>query len=220
MAFLAKGARDAPDASRMPEEALGSGTTTALVTKGRLRVKTLYSGGAVEAEKVEEYDVRTDALVLRKWRQHRGIQGFGPYTIEIGEDAPGPADKGGAAFRPSSVNPVFLPQDTKEAFQWRVRNIRDWGRDIFQLTLEDDAQQIVLRTTNKKYFKRFDIPALKRLGISLDKTDLSYYVENSTLIILYAKPMKVVFMEEQAREARKKAPKKDGAIDSSSCKQQ
>ena len=56
MAFLAKGARDAPDASRMPEEALGSGTTTALVTKGRLRVKTLYNGGVVDAEKVEEYD--------------------------------------------------------------------------------------------------------------------------------------------------------------------
>ena len=64
--------------------------------------------------------------------------------------------------------------------------------------------------TNKKYFKRFDIPALKRCEIPLDRSDLSYSHEGATLIILYAKPRKVLYQEEQTRQGRKRAPKSDG----------
>ena len=54
----------------------------------------------------------------------------------------------------------------------------------------------------------------------LDRSDLSFSHEGTTLLILYAKPRKILYQEEQARQARKRAPKSDGEIDPNSCKQQ
>lgn len=107
--------------------------------------------------------------------------GFSPYSIEIGEENLQQSKNVGLSV--SSRNPVFIPQDTREAFQFRVRNI-PYPRDVYQITVDSDREQIVLRTTNKKYFKRFDIPALKRAEIPLDKSDISYYHENNALIIM------------------------------------
>ena len=39
---MASSQRDKIDAMRVSDELLGNGTTTALVTRGRLRVKTAY----------------------------------------------------------------------------------------------------------------------------------------------------------------------------------
>ena len=226
--FLATANRDKIDAMRLSVELLGAGTTTALVTRGRLRVKTVYDEGICKCEKVEEYDVKTDELLLRKWRQNKGLAGMGKFNIEIGEEAGTSTvnevsvtdNNKDLLFRPNNNrNPVFMPQDTKMAWRWRIRNL-PYPKDVYQITIDSDKQQIVLRTTNKKYFKRFDIPCLKRNGICLDRSDLSFSHEGSTLIVLYAKPRKILYQEEQARQARKKAPKSDGEIDPNSCKQQ
>ena len=226
--FLASSNRDKLDAMRCTDEVLGKGSTTALVSRGRLRVKTTYEEGVCNCEKVEEYDVRTDELLLRKWRQNKGLGGMSKFVIELGEEAGASAvnkvsvtdgDKD-LLFRPSNNrNPVFMPQDSKMAWRWRIRNL-PYPKDVYKITIDNDAQQIILRTTNKKYFKKFDIPALKRAGMPLDRSDLSFSHEGTTLIILYAKPRAVLYQEEQARQARKRAPKNDGAIDPSSCKQQ
>ena len=111
----------------------------------------------------------------------RTLGGFSPYSIDIGEGNPRQSAAVGLAV--SSRNPVFIPRDTREAFQFRVRNI-PYPREVYQVTVDSDRDQIVLRTTNKKYFKRFDIPALKRFEIPLDKSDISYYHENNALIIM------------------------------------
>jgi len=57
--------------------------------------------------------------------------------------------------------------------------------------VDHNTQDIVLRTTNKKYFKRFDIPDLKRLGIKLDESNIAWKYQNNTLIIGYDKPEKI-----------------------------
>jgi protein DPCD len=49
--------------------------------------------------------------------------------------------------------------------------------------VDPDKQEIVIRTTVKKYFKRFDVPDLKRMNIKLDKALLSFAYKNSTLIV-------------------------------------
>ena len=226
--FMASAQRDKIDAMRVSDELLGNGTTTALVTRGRLRVKTAYDEGVCKCEKVEEYDVRTDELLLRKWRQNKGLAGMGKFIIEIGEEAGASTvndvsvtdNNKELLFRPNNNrNPVFMPQDTKMAWRWRIRNL-PYPKDVYQITVDNDKQQIILRTTNKKYYKRFDIPALKRSEMPLDRSDLSFSHEGTTLLILYAKPRKILYQEEQARQARKRAPKSDGEIDPNSCKQQ
>lgn len=41
----------------------------------------------------------------------------------------------------------------------------------------------MIKTTVKKYYKRFDVPDLKRLNIKLDKAFLSFPYKNSTLLV-------------------------------------
>ena len=52
-------------------------------------------------------------------------------------------------MRVSSVNPAFVRKDTRTAFQWRVRNA-PWPLDVYTVTVDDEAQELVLRTSNRK----------------------------------------------------------------------
>ena len=54
-----------------------------------------------------------------------------------------------------------------------------------------------MRTSNKKYFKRFDIPDLKRLGIKLDESSDVLKYQHNTLIIGYDKPEKILELEKK-----------------------
>ena len=42
-----------------------------------------------------------------------------------------------------------------------------------QVTVDDDARQLVVRTTNKKYFKRIDIEDLDRMKLPIEEKALS-----------------------------------------------
>lgn len=54
----------------------------------------------------------------------------------------------------------------------------------------------MIKTTVKKYYKRFDIPDLKRLGIKLEESSLAWKYQNSTLIIGYDKPPKILELDQ------------------------
>lgn len=56
---------------------------------------------------------------------------------------------------------------------------------------------MVLRTVNKKYYKRFDIPDIKRLGMKLDESCLAWKYQNNTVLIFYDKPREVIQAEQQ-----------------------
>ncbi len=49
----------------------------------------------------------------------------------------------------SSLNPVFVSRDSKQFFEWRIRNI-PYPIENYELSVDDEKQQIVLRTANKK----------------------------------------------------------------------
>jgi hypothetical protein len=49
--------------------------------------------------------------------------------------------------------------------------------------LDKSKDDILIKTVNKKYYKRFDIPDLKRLKILLDESNLKINFQNNTLII-------------------------------------
>ena len=57
-----------------------------------------------------------------------------------------------------------------------------------------------MKTTNKKYYKRIDVPDLKRAGdIKLDESELAWKYQNNTVIISYDKPAKVIEMEKKKK---------------------
>ena len=49
----------------------------------------------------------------------------------------------------------------------------------------------MLKTSNKKYYKRIDIPDLKRLGLKVDESSVAWKYLNNTVIISYDKPAEV-----------------------------
>lgn len=77
----------------------------------------------------------------------------------------------------------------------------------------------VLAGATCRYFKRIDVPTLRREGLPLDGSLLAFDYAHNTVVILYAKPPPVLAMEAARREERRKkaATAKEGDVD---CKQQ
>jgi protein DPCD len=71
---------------------------------------------------------------------------------------------------------------------------------VYSLEVDHQKQEIVVRTSNKKYFKRFDIPDLKRLGIKLDESCVAWKYQHNTLIIGYDKPDKILELDRKKQE--------------------
>lgn len=94
------------------------------------------------------------------------------------------------------LQPIFLCTDDKDNWIFRVRNI-PYPLETYKITIDNDKQEIVIRTTNKMFFKRFDIPYLKRYRVPLMEANLSFSHEHNTLIIKYAKPPSIIKIEQE-----------------------
>ncbi|KAA0190118.1 hypothetical protein FBUS_11791, partial [Fasciolopsis buskii] len=131
-------------------------------------------------ELVEEYDDETHLLLARKWRKKTALGGAGSWDVEVGE----PSNSCDSLnISESNTNPRFFRCDTAKSFQWRVRNM-PYPLLNYSVTVEgDNLDMLVLRTANKKYFKKFDIPDMKRLNLQLSQKAIALSHSNNTLII-------------------------------------
>jgi hypothetical protein len=77
---------------------------------------------------------------------------------------------------------LFSRKDTDTLFQWRIRNLH-YPIDTYQISVDHATQEIVVRTTNKKYFKRIACSDLQVAKLTMDETSISYVHEHATLII-------------------------------------
>eukprot|EP00798_Chlamydomonas_sp_ICE-L_P025073 gene25073-10725_t len=163
------------------------GSTTAIVSGGRRKVHTNWEDGS---ELVEEYDAKTTELLVRKKRGKTTLGREAEWEYLVG-DAPIRWDPLQGIMKESSQNPIFSRKDSKDVFQWRVRNL-PYSADVFSVSVEEADRKIVIRTSNKKYFKRFDIPEMDALKLPLHPASLSFSFANNTLVVLYAKPAVVL----------------------------
>jgi len=207
---MPKGQQTQNAAAFRPEGAKQAGLTR----EGRVYVQTVWEDGM---EMVEEYDPRSDTLLVRKVRKATLVGGAGQWTFEVGEDhSPSRHEAvSGGVMSVSSANPIFLRLDSPEAFEWRVRNL-SWPSDVYQVSIDSETRQIVIRTTNKKFFKRFGIGEMDALGLALEEGSLSFSYANTTLLVQYRKPCVVLDYEKDKASERglllEKA-KEDGAVD-------
>ncbi|XP_062304109.1 protein DPCD [Osmerus eperlanus] len=194
---------------------LKSSKKTALIHDGKRKIHYLFTDGK---EMAEEYDLNTDELIVRKWRSKSPLGAEGPWQIEVGE--PFPTTVGtleSEVIKENCSNPVFLRKDTKTSFQWRVRNL-PYPSDVYNLSVEPAERCCIIRTSNKKYFKKFNIPDLDRNLLPLDSSALSFTHANNTLIVTYKKPKEVLTLEhELLRELKKLKGTNEGDVD---CKTQ
>ena len=112
------------------------------------------------------------------------------WITEIGEE---PVVKKDDDFliKENDNNPIFIRKDTQTDFQWRIRNLNS-DKDNFIVECDKDKQQIVIKTKNKKYYKRFNIPDLPRIKINLDESLIKVNYINNTLVISYKKPQEIL----------------------------
>ncbi|XP_033113405.1 protein DPCD-like [Anneissia japonica] len=164
-------------------------------------------------EMAEEYNMKDDQLLVRKWRKKTTLGGEGKWDFEIGEDLRQSTMGEQTLLKESSGNPIFMRKDTASAFQWRIRNL-PYPVDTYSITVDQEQRCCIIKTTNKKYYKRFNIPDLERLKLPLEQSAISHAHANNTLIISYAKPSAVLEMEKKVRqELLKLKASKDGDME-------
>ena len=69
---------------------------------------------------------------------------------------------------------IRLPLDSKYRVKYACTHCH---------SVEVNGENLVLRTSNKKYFKRFVVPDLQRLGLAPDATRITLAHANNTLLI-------------------------------------
>ncbi|XP_060906951.1 protein DPCD [Labrus mixtus] len=194
---------------------LKSSKKTALLTDGKRKIHYLFKDGK---EMAEEYDLKTDELIVRKWHTKSKLGAQGPWEVEVGETFTGPVTSlDTEVIKENCSNPVFMRKDTKSSFQWRIRNL-PYPKDVFCVSVEPSERCIIIKTSNKKYYKKFGITDLDRSQLPLDSSALSFTHANNTLIVSYKKPKEILTLEhELLKELKKLKGTSEGDVD---CKTQ
>merc|ERR1711998_340031 len=107
-------------ARRCTMVAVPEGTKVSRMTSGARR-KVHYTLPD-ESEFVEEFDLQTDELLVRKRRSKTVLGKEGEWIFEVGE-APARVTIDGDMLRESSNNPALVRKDRPHAFEWRIRNL-------------------------------------------------------------------------------------------------
>ena len=195
-----------------------NGTRTYLINGDFIKFHTVFKDGS---EIVEEYGLYSEELESRRVKKI-GMTGKEQWTTEIGEEIK-PRSNDEFLIRENDNNPLFIRKDTNKEFQWRIRNLKG-DADNFMVECDKDKQQIVIRTKNKKYYKRFNIPDLERLNIKLDESLMKVNFVNNTLIISYTKPKEALEAEneilEEVRRVRAEIKKNPNAKYDPGCQHQ
>ena len=168
-----------------------NGTRTYLINGDFIKFHTVFKDGS---EIVEEYGLYSEELESRRVKKI-GMTGKEQWTTEIGEEIK-PRSNDEFLIRENDNNPLFIRKDTQKEYQWRIRNLKG-DADNFMVECDKDKQQIVIRTKNKKYYKRFNIPDLERLNIKLDENLMKVNFVNNTLVISYTKPKEALDAESE-----------------------
>eukprot|EP01059_Diplonema_ambulator_P033737 TRINITY_DN7198_c0_g1_i1.p1 TRINITY_DN7198_c0_g1~~TRINITY_DN7198_c0_g1_i1.p1 ORF type:complete len:195 (+),score=31.98 TRINITY_DN7198_c0_g1_i1:41-625(+) len=172
-----------------------SAPKTSLIQGGVRKVHAQYNDSV---ELVEEFDVITDKLLVRKWRMGGKLGGEGKWEYEIGVDR---TSVGNEHLMISASSPSLSRTDTAKIFEWRIRNL-PYPPDTYSVTV-DSPHEITVRTTNKKYFKKIMVPDMLRASLPLTPDSLSWTHAHNTLVISYVKPKEILQEEAVSAQERK-----------------
>lgn len=78
--------------------------------------------------------------------------------------------------------PQLVRRNTRINLEWRIRNL-PYPIETYSISAENDEKCIVVRTTNKKYFKKLQVPELTRINLPLEQANIQFIHKYNTLII-------------------------------------
>ena len=196
--------------SNKPKILSNGGSRTYLISGDFIKFHTVFKDGT---EIVEEYSLYSEEIESRRVKKV-SMTGKENWTTEIGEEIRRNNNEDFLIKVNNDNNPIFIRKDTKENFEYRIRNLKG-DADNFLVDIDKDKDEIVIRTKNKKYYKRFNIPDLKRLNLNLNENNLKVNFSNNVLVITYKKPIEILNNEKEIideirkiREEIKKNPEK------------
>ena len=196
--------------SNKPKILSNGGSRTYLISGDFIKFHTVFKDGT---EIVEEYSLYSEEIESRRVKKV-SMTGKENWTTEIGEEIRRNNNEDFLIKVNNDNNPIFIRKDTKENFEYRIRNLKG-DADNFMVDIDKDKDEIVIRTKNKKYYKRFNIPDLKRLNLNLNENNLKVNFSNNVLVITYKKPIEILNNEKEIideirkiREEIKKNPDK------------
>uniref|UniRef100_A0A0K8TQ81 Protein DPCD n=1 Tax=Tabanus bromius TaxID=304241 RepID=A0A0K8TQ81_TABBR len=142
-------------------------------------------------EMVEEYSMDTGVVVRRAWKKPKDLLGESKWELELGEDHK-LSSESNFLVKESETAPFIVKRITKRNIEWRIRNL---PYPVETYVIEPEDNLIVVRTKNKKYFKKIKVEELDRCDLKPVKENISFSHQYNTLIILYKKPELVTEME-------------------------
>ncbi|XP_068633891.1 protein DPCD [Battus philenor] len=161
-------------------------------------------------EMVEEYNVDTQVLLRRAWKVKGKLDGEGKWYVEIGDPIPEVTPNSELSdLTECKDQPILTRRNTRINLEWRIRNL-PYPIETYSIKADSTNRCIVVSTTNKKYYKKLEVPELERLNIPVQQANIQASHNFNTLIIAYNKPTQLLEMEKDwFQELKKVKPNKD-----------
>lgn len=142
-------------------------------------------------ELVEEYNLDTCVLTRRAWKRKKELKNDDQWDVEIGDPEPMFNKDENVLIKENANQPFVSRRNTRINLEWRIRNL-PYPIETYVVTVDKDSRCIVVKTTNKKYYKKLPIPDLERLQLLPDQSNVSISHKFNTLIINYKKPQELL----------------------------
>ncbi|KAJ6647868.1 Protein DPCD [Pseudolycoriella hygida] len=147
-------------------------------------------------EMTEEYSMDTGVLQRRVWKRENTLGGEPYWEVELGEKMRSLNNEDKFILQKAVTEPVLTKRLTKNNLEWRIRNL-PYPFETYSVTATPEECCITVRTTNKKYFKKIQIPELARCELKPNQQSISVQHQHNTLIITYKKPQLLLEMEKE-----------------------
>ncbi|GBP22585.1 Protein DPCD [Eumeta japonica] len=145
---------------------------------------------------VEEYNTDTEVLLRRTWKVRGKLGGEGKWDVEVGDPIPDVTNAETIDIIESKDQPIVSRRNTRINLEWRIRNL-PYPIDIYSINVNNDEKCIIVKTSNKKYYKKLHVPELARLTLPLEQNNIQASHSFNTLIITYRKPQMLLDMEKE-----------------------
>ncbi|CAH1398308.1 unnamed protein product [Nezara viridula] len=147
----------------------------------------------------EEYNLDTNIVLRRAWKRGKNLSKKSQWEIEVGDPEPDTLSLEAIGLKENSNTPYIIKRITSTALEWRIRNL-SYPIEVYSVLADPDNKCIIVKTSNKKYYKKITVPDLERVNLVPDQKRIEYTYKFGTLIITYKKPPEVLKLERQVLE--------------------
>lgn len=179
-----------------------SADKVALVGSSTRKIHYKFENGE---QMIEEYNLNTGVLTKRAWKSNKSIRKDDDWEVEIGDSWTDTNQKQvqDLGIKESQDTPFVTHRLTKTKLEWRIRNI-PYPEEYYNISVDSDEKCVVVRTINRKFFKKLPMLDFRRLNLKPSQSALTFSHFMNTLVITYEKPPELIEFEKKLAVELKK----------------